>query len=146
MTLATKAGLLGMWRIDRRIIDARGADGAFCGSAVFSQCPDDTRTLLFSETGTLHIGSQKPVVATRNYQWHFPDQRRIDVRFADGRDFHSFDSTSVPVTAVHHCAPDIYRVEYTFTSPTVWLVKWRVTGPRKDYEMISEMTRPPNGT
>ena len=139
MSMATKAALIGLWRIDRHIADQRGPDARFTGRGEFCQCPDRLDTLIWIETGQLAIGVHPPIVATRTYRWVFGDM--IEVRFEDGRPFHHFDpGLSIP-KALHHCQPDIYRVAYHFGLPETWTVTWHVQGPRKDYAMASTMLR-----
>ena len=42
---------------------------------------------------------------------------------------------------VHACDPDTYRVRYDFRRWPRWQAEWRVTGPRKDYGMLSRFRR-----
>ena len=37
----------------------------------------------------------------------------------------------------HDCPPDTYRVRYDFRAWPRWQAEWRVTGPRKDYGIVS---------
>jgi hypothetical protein len=59
------------------------------------------------------------------------------VLFADGRFFHRFDAEDPAPAAAHDCPPDLYRVRYDFRPWPRWQAEWRVTGPRKDYAMVS---------
>ena len=76
--------------------------------------------------------------AERRYLWH-TEGAEIVVRFADERPFHRF-SPAAPA-ASHWCAPDTYRVRYDFAHWPLWQAQWDVTGPRKDYLMISRYER-----
>ncbi len=73
----------------------------------------------------------------------------MSVWFEDGRLFHHVPPTGGG--AEHWCAPDTYRVRYRFGQWPRFETTWRVTGPRKNYAMIStfapdaEAGTPPNG-
>ena len=75
--------------------------------------------------------------ATRRYLWRAGGAGAIDVLFEDGRFFHSFDPDAPTPAAPHDCPPDTYRVRYDFTGWPEWQAEWRVTGPDKDYTMLS---------
>ena len=75
--------------------------------------------------------------ATRRYLWRDGGAGTIDVLFEDGRFFHRFDAEDPAPGASHDCAPDSYRVRYDFRAWPRWQAEWRVTGPRKDYAMVS---------
>ena len=135
MGSATKAGLIGRWRIVRRIEDQLGPDATFEGEGVFAPAGD---ALLWEETGALRMDAGPPMTATRSYRWRFADAR-VFVDYADASPFHDFDPAE-PM-ASHLCGADTYDVIYTFDLPASWTATWRVIGPRKDYVSISEMTR-----
>ena len=42
-----------------------------------------------------------------------------------------------PPPPAHDCPPDSYRVRYDFRAWPRWQAEWRVTGPRKDYGIVS---------
>lgn len=142
MSKATKAALIGMWRIDRRILDARGPDAHFTGEMTITESEAAPATLSVEESGTLRIGDQTPVLANRTYRWVFRTATSVEVLFDDGRPFHEIDLTSPHPQTRHHCPPDTYDVRYDFRLPDEWRATWTVTGPRKDYVMTSTMTRP----
>lgn len=125
----------GDWSVERAISDARsGLPGRLEGTARF--VPDGVG-LAYHETGWLTLGDAPPVAASRSYLWREDDAGGIEVRFADGRFFHRFDPAAPAPEADHDCAPDLYRVRYDFAAWPTWTARWRVTGPRKDYEMIT---------
>lgn len=142
MTMATKAGLLGMWRIDRPIVDALGPDAHFTGNIIIRQTEGTLDTLTLAESGYLKIGDQSPVPANRAYSWVFHSPTFVEAFFLDGRPFHNIDLATANPKALHECPPDTYRVAYDFRMPDEWRSTWTVTGPRKDYVMTSTMTRP----
>ncbi len=126
---------LGHWRLSRQIVPAEGAPARFAGQAVFTPAGAG---LCYHETGLLHLEHGPPMQAGRRYLWH-AEGGEIVVRFADERPFHRFCPTAPQ--ASHFCAPDTYRVAYDFAHWPLWLARWQVKGPRKDYEMISRYER-----
>jgi hypothetical protein len=129
----------GVWRLERRIIDALGPDAVFTGTARFTR---DDAGLVLHEAGRLELTGQGGFQAERRYLWRQAGAM-IAVVFADGRDFHWFDPGQGVATADHWCDPDTYRVRYDFAGWPVWQAEWRVTGPRKDYVMHSVYRRDP---
>ncbi|MEZ5779892.1 MAG: DUF6314 family protein [Paracoccaceae bacterium] len=126
----------GTWRLARDIRDHRGgAAGRFEGRAVFTACAPG---LAYHEEGLLRIGGGPPLTAVRDYLWR-EAAGRIFVDHAGGKPFHDFDPAQAE--ARHHCAPDLYKVRYDFADWPVWRAEWVVTGPRKDYVMVSEYVR-----
>ncbi len=95
--------------------------------------------LSYFETGKLTLPGHAPFTAERRYRWCEVDGL-VSVEFEDGRFFHSFDATTPE--AQHWCDPDTYQVRYMFDEWPVWTSTWRVSGPRKDYEMVSSYQRP----
>lgn len=129
----------GVWQLVRRIEDrAAGRSGGFEGRARLTRDGGDLR---YHEEGCLSLPGADPMRAERRYVWS-PDGQGIAVRFEDGRAFHWFSLTDGP-EARHACDPDTYLVRYDFASWPVWRTTWTVTGPRKDYTMVSDYTRLP---
>ncbi len=127
------AAFEGRWEVRRQIDDAHtNQHGRFEGQAVFS--PRDGG-MHYAETGRLHLGDAPPMQAERHYLWH-SDAERIVVQFPDGRDFHSFTTTPA-AQATHLCGEDLYEVRYDFAQWPIWTAIWKVSGPRKAYEMTS---------
>lgn len=139
------ADFAGTWRLMRWIEDRRaGLKGQLDGHAHFA-C--DAEGLVQDEGGTLRLGTAPPLHATRRYLWRAGAGGRIEVRFADGRAFHDFVLPGVAPggttpRAAHPCGGDLYRVRYDFARWPDWSAEWRVSGPRKDYRMVSHYTRP----
>ena len=130
------ADFLGRWTIARTIEDRlTGLPGRFDGTATFVA---EGGAVLYAETGQLTLGAGAAVMAERRYRWSEVDGR-IAVHFADGRFFHSFDPAGP--AAAHWCDPDSYRVAYDFARWPDWSATWDVTGPRKDYRMVSAFRR-----
>ncbi|KMW57160.1 hypothetical protein AIOL_002121 [Candidatus Rhodobacter oscarellae] len=127
----------GRWRIDREIDDhLTGQKGRFEGAALFAPVADG---LLYSENGVLSLGGQE-MRAERRYLWRESGQG-AQLLFADGRPFHFVDLTIPQPEASHDCPPDWYEVAYDFTAWPNWHATWHVTGPRKDYTMVSAFSR-----
>lgn len=128
----------GMWLVRRFIEDRFGRQtGEFRGVAILR--PKEDGQWSWGEDGKLKMGDEMPVTATRFYLWR-QGPEGIEVSFEDGRPFHSFTPDG-SVQAAHWCDPDDYRVSYDFSHWPAWTAEWRVTGPRKDYVMISHYTR-----
>lgn len=125
----------GIWALSRSITQADGPEGRFTGQAVFTA---EGAGLRYHEAGQLVLDGETAMQAERDYLW-LAEGDQIVVRFEDGRDFHRF--TPAAPAAVHWCDPDDYRVTYDFSHWPDWSSEWRVTGPRKDYVMISHYTR-----
>lgn len=128
----------GRWTLHRTITDRRGGpDGRFDGVA---ELRPDAEGLLYEETGQLHLGQAAPFHATRRYLWR-ADAGGVLVSFEDGRPFHRIALGRAQARDSHDCPPDIYRVSYDFSRWPHWLACWDVTGPRKDYRMVSDYGR-----
>ena len=129
----------GMWQLTRRIDDRHGQmRGDFTGTAVLTPVGDDL--LDYVENGQMRFGDAAPMMATRSYRWQFR-QNLVLVRFADGRDFHSFTPAGQAAGTDHPCGEDHYTVVYDFTLWPDWRATWNVTGPRKDYSSVTDYVR-----
>lgn len=130
------ADFAGTWALVRRIDDRRaGQAGRFEGRAHFR--PADGG-LDYTEEGWLCMAGGHPLRAERRYRWR-SDGALIRVDHADGRPFHAFDP--LDPAAAHDCAPDSYRVVYDFARWPAWRAQWQVSGPRKDYRLVSDYRR-----
>ena len=128
----------GQWTVSRRIVDRRAGQSArFEGTA---RLTPDGDALLYHEAGTLYLGPAASFHAERRYVWRFEDGEVV-MRFWDGRPFHSFRPDGRTAGTDHPCGSDLYRVEYDFTTWPAWEARWRVTGPAKDYRMVTLYTR-----
>ena len=129
----------GDWRLERAIDDRLSAqEGALDGQARF--LPVEGSGLRYSECGLLRIGNAAPLEARRRYHWQF-SAGEVEVRFDDGRPFHSFVPGGRRPGTPHLCGEDLYRVVYDFTRFPDWQSIWIVTGPRKDYTMTTRYRR-----
>lgn len=126
----------GKWLVDRMIRDRLGkTEGRFEGRAVFQRAEAG---LAYREEGTLRLKPGPEMKAVRDYFWRERGER-IGVDFGDGRPFHDFDPAAPE--ARHNCPPDDYHVRYDFSAWPDWRAVWVVSGPRKDYTMISRYSR-----
>jgi hypothetical protein len=123
------ADFLGQWRLARTILPAAGPEARFEGAAVWSE--DGA----YAERGLLQIEGQVPMTAERRYHW----DADLNVYFEDGRFFHRVPPEGGETG--HWCDPDQYDGAYDFAQWPRFEVRWRVLGPRKNYEMISQYCR-----
>lgn len=141
MEEATERYFHGRWQMARVIENVPdGVVGEFWGEALFEP---DGEGLICRENGVLrYLGADYS--AERRSLWRFPGGDRVDVRYADGRPFHSFVPTEP--SAEHYCGADHYDVSYEF-APDHWRSVWSVRGPAKDYMMTTLYRRlTPEGT
>lgn len=128
----------GDWRFERVIADPDGREtGRVEGLLSFT--PGEGG-LVAVEQGEMQLAGAAPMRAERRNIWR-AEGDMIAVFFGDGRPFHSFDPAQVRPEALHDCPPDIYRVRYDFSAFPLWISHWRVTGPRKDYQMTTRHLR-----
>lgn len=129
---------VGRWKILRRIEDFKaGQTLSGAGEAVFAETAEG---LLYTEQLTLTLPNGATTLATRSYKW-CAQGSEIEVFFEDGLPFHHFDPTVLNQECFHACDPDSYQGHYDFSRWPAWQVTWRVTGPRKDYRLISRYER-----
>ncbi|MEO0957096.1 MAG: DUF6314 family protein [Pseudomonadota bacterium] len=140
MNEATERYFRGGWSMRRIIEDVvDGVIGEFWGEAQFE--PDD-EGLLCREEGVLRFRGQD-LHADRGSLWRFPSPGEVEVRYLDGRPFHSFPLARP--TAEHLCGDDIYQVHYTFGAGA-WSSVWSVSGPNKSYRMMTDYRRVAEGS
>jgi hypothetical protein len=121
---------LGRWDITREISHGDGTRAKFTGTALWQPTAEGARQV---ERGTL-VANGQSFSAERQYLW-----RGLDVYFEDGRFFHSVPPEGGH--AAHWCDPDQYDVHYDFAHWPNWTARWQVSGPRKDYTMVSRFSR-----
>jgi hypothetical protein len=149
--------LPGRWALNRDIEDRLGDDVAASGVAEFTELPDGR--IRWHESGTMHHTSLDLPFTRVMYMRRASGATMSDgweVTFEDGRPFHPWPASSGAERAdgaegdhqasgmdvVHVCTPDLYRGTFvTAPSEDEWTLRWQVTGPRKDYVMITRYTR-----
>ena len=109
-----------------------GTRARFRGEAAWT--PDGV-ALRCLEDGVLEQGGQR-FAARRETLWRAGPEG-IAVAFPDGTPFHRIEAGP----AIHDCPPDTYRLAYDWSGRGFWSVRWRVTGPRKDYRAITRYAR-----
>lgn len=130
--------LCGRWRLARVIDDRRaGQTGVLRGEARFDT---DGAGLVLTEAGRLRLRAYTGP-AFRRSLYRFPAPARAEVRFGDERPFHTLDLTEGACTAIHRCGADIYRGAFRTIGPDTLLVRWTITGPRKDAVLTSRYRR-----
>lgn len=133
--------LPGVWRIDRRIHDARNRqDGTYVGTATFLLEGDGLR---WTERGELRLGDfvglgtrEMSVVPGRD-----AGSAPWEVRFDDGRPFHPLDLRDGACPVDHPCGEDHYSGWVRVEGHDLLVVSWRVVGPAKDHAILTRYTR-----
>lgn len=145
---STLGYLRGSWHAERTVSDHRaGRDGWFTGQACFRPAPavlppgqpgaDD---LTYCEHGELRFGGHRGP-ASRSLIYRPATGGAAEVMFADGRPFYLLDLHSGCWQARHPCGSDLYLVTVLVTGADSFTEQWRASGPGKDYEMTTTMTR-----
>jgi hypothetical protein len=157
--------LRGTWRVERRLADHRsGTAGWFRGAARFApaaggdpepgphpaQSDDSKRRLppagpgweelAYHEEGELVLGEHRGPASRRLIYRRRPDGT-ADVFFADGREFYLLDPRPGRWQARHPCGRDEYLLRGRVLSDQLLEERWQVSGPGKDYEIMTTLTR-----
>jgi hypothetical protein len=138
--------LLGTWRVQRLIDDHRSGDrGSFEGTAAMVLETSGRDALsdecaLYSEVGELRWGSYSGA-ATRLLRYVGSSNERVAVNFADGRPFTDLDLSSGFWSGEHLCRSDRYEFETLVRSSQLIEERWRVSGPAKNYDVVTTLTR-----
>lgn len=123
-----------------RTIDdrAKSEQSTVDGATALALEPDGR--IRWSEQGTLRTADRVLPVS----RVLFVEQREDAwfVTFEDGRDFHPWAPGD---EVVHPCAPDTYVGQVDVPDPDRWTVRWDVTGPAKDYTMLTVLSRAAQG-
>ncbi|WP_170159970.1 DUF6314 family protein [Frondihabitans australicus] len=130
---ADPATLPGVWRFERTIDDRlQGRRIHVAGTATFA--PRSDGAIAWDEEGLLDQGGDRvPVAAHRLLRRDAAGAWAVE--FADGRPFHPW---RVDAEVVHDCAPDDYRGRIDAEGgAAAWTQTWNVTGPMKDYTMVT---------
>lgn len=133
--------LVGSWSFDRVI----AAQGSMLGHATFT--PLDGKSLAYREQGRLKLQNGTELDAEREYVF-CAHGRGFDVFFKETplRLFHTIelaasDGGALSGSAGHLCNLDHYQSTYTFRGDGRFVIRHAVSGPRKDYTMITTYTR-----
>jgi hypothetical protein len=133
--LADPATLLGEWQLARTIHDRLSGQQSRIDGTLALEAVSPHR-IRWEEQGHWHQPTGD--VAVRRGLWLVRDVDSADwwVRFEDERPFHPWTPGEL---VVHPCDPDTYRGVVSGT-PDRWTVEWDVTGPVKDYRMVTELS------
>ncbi|MGF1446510.1 MAG: DUF6314 family protein [Pikeienuella sp.] len=135
MDIATQSFFQGTWQMLRIIENVtEGVIGEFWGDCRFEP---DGEGLRCREAGVLRFRGAD-YAAERVALWRFPGGGRIEVRYEDGRPFHDFVVDDPQAEEL--CGEDRYTVSYSF-GEDMWLSRWTVGGPGKDYTMTTRYRR-----
>lgn len=133
--------LAGTWLFDR-VIEGQGS---MQGIATFT--PLDADGLGYREQGRLRLLNGTELEAEREYVFR-KDDRGFDVFFKETppRLFHAIllsasGDGALSGSASHFCNPDHYQSTYTFRVDGGFVIRHAVSGPRKDYTMVTTYTR-----
>ncbi len=131
----------GDWQLSRQVTDRRaGTVLHFEGRLAVTV---ENSRLRLDETGRWTDAPWGALAGHRVYLWVPEGRGRVQVLYGDGRPFHAFTPVQQGrATARHLCDPDTYDVTYVFDLPACWQHRWDVTGPAKDYTMLTRLTRP----
>ena len=130
--------LLGEWVLSRTITDRRLHEDSHLVGTLSLRVVDEDR--LRWEERAVWPRPEGPVDVRRGL-WLRRLEGTWQVLFEDGRLFHPW---SPGERVVHDCAPDTYVGTVTGTTER-WAVEWEVSGPRKDYTMVTDLTRTVSG-
>jgi hypothetical protein len=139
----TLAFLLGRWSVERAIRDHRDSvDGAFHGVASLVGRADlgIGGGAHYEEAGEMTLGSHR-APACRALDYEPLHDGSVLLRFSDGRPFVELDLRSGHCSVVHDCGADRYRIDFCVLAADLVQERWRVLGPRKDYEAVTTLTR-----
>ena len=133
--------LAGAWSFDR-VIEGQGS---MKGLATFT--PLDAERLAYREQGRLKLQNGTELEAQREYVFRKRD-RGFEVSFKETppRLFHAIelaasDDGVLSGSAGHLCNLDHYQSSYTFRGDGGFVVRHDVSGPRKDYTMVTTYMR-----
>ena len=135
--------LAGTWQLGRHITDhVLSAAGAFAGQARWT--PRRPGELAYHEQGELTFRDHRGP-ASRSLIYRGRDDGTADVLFADGRPFYHLDLHTGSWSARHDCGPDVYLLSGRVLGPGRFEERWQVTGPGKDYEIMTTLVRVDEG-
>jgi hypothetical protein len=133
--------LRGRWVFDRTI----EGHGAMTGLAIFT--PIAGQGLHYREEGMLRLANGAELAAEREYVYA-PRENGFAVLFRENppRLFHEVALVSGSDgewrgEADHACGKDLYRSSYHFLPDGRFIVRHAVTGPRKDYTIVTAFAR-----
>lgn len=142
----TLSYLIGRWSVVRSITDHRNAiAGRFVGDAAFIEAaavPERSIRALahYDEKGELSFGGHRGT-ARRHLEYRAYADGSVATFFSDGRKFVDLDLRSGAWRTTHLCGSDHYEITIVVKSSEMFEEHWRVSGPSKDYEAVTDLTR-----
>jgi hypothetical protein len=129
----------GRWQLKRRIMDRRLMQaGAMTGHVSIQPCKDGS--LHWQEHGLLRFGGHEGE-ASRTYRLRQAVDGGLAFDFEDERPFFAVPTGEKRWRFSHLCAPDRYEGRWFLKHADELWLSWWITGPRKDYRMISRYSR-----
>lgn len=113
-----------------------GHDAVFTGTADIAPLPGAPDELAWCEEGELVSASHRG--PARRAMRVVPAGAAWEVLFEDGRPFHPLDLAQGRCDVVHLCGADRYDGSFHMPAPGRLVVRWRVRGPAKDLEIVSD--------
>ena len=140
MPKLTCKDLIGRWSISRLICDnLTHSIRTFCGQAIIKQ---DNLHFHYQEKGDLMLSKNISFSAEQSYIWKPISNSIFDIFFKNGNFFCTLDlklaNQRGVCSAKHLCEADLYVVDYDFSKFPVWSSLWTVSGPKKDYQIVSD--------
>jgi hypothetical protein len=142
----TYAFLAGTWELTRRLEGRHGGmDGSFQGRATLEEgVPEGAgsrRRGRYFETGNMVFGAHHAGRATRTLDVVQLTSGAVQLLFVDGRPFIDIDLASGSCRRRHACRDDLYEIENFVRSSHEIEERWRVRGPRTDYDADATLVR-----
>lgn len=136
---------LGTWAVQRSIKDNLAASlGVFRGTATLSvgcSCAAlDTSHARYLEEG-MHYFNGRVTPAQRRLEFAPLVGNAVAVYFSDGRPFYDFDISHMTASRIHMCGDDEYEITIQVISSQLMQEFWRVRGPAKNYDAVTQMRR-----
>jgi hypothetical protein len=138
--------LLGRWSLDRTLSAGRSGDfGWFHGTgelrtaAPASECGRDCLAR-YQELGRLRCGSYDGT-ARRTLDYLRTETGAVVVNFSDGRRYIALDLRHGFCQAEHPCGDDLYEIGFRVCADDLMEERWRVRGPRKNYDACTVWQR-----
>ena len=144
-TVGTLAFLLGTWDIARTIEDHhRGIIGSLVGRAEVRVIPAGrdgvVRQASYTEHGVLRHGDYQGE-ARRQLRLTEANKSTVMLFFANGRPFADLDLSAGTWESIHLCGPDRYEITTIVLSHDLVHERWKVRGPRKNYDAATNLKR-----
>ncbi|MBR1092106.1 hypothetical protein JQ621_32060 [Bradyrhizobium manausense] len=135
------ARLAGAWSFERAI------EGQGCMQGLATFTPLDSKSLAYREQGRLRLRNGTELEASREYVFR-RTERGFEVLFKETplRPFHAISLSASEAGALngrasHLCNLDHYQSTYTFRSDGSFVIRHVVSGPRKNYTMVTAYDR-----